>query len=147
MTGSQKAIKVLSIIVVIVGVLAIALGLVSCLGGVAGVAGGGDATASEQEALALGAGMLFFLGGAAVVSGVIDLIVGLLGLRGAKNPEKIMPFFVIAIIGAVFAVVNLIGCFTSGQLDSSNIASAVVQLVLMVVCVVLANNVRKLRAR
>ena len=145
MTGSQKAIKVLSIIVIVVAILSIVAGLVTCAGGAAGVMAGADASAVEQEQLALGAGVLFVLAGGALVSGIIDLIVGLLGLRGAKDPNKIMPFFVIAIIGAVFAVLNLIGCFTSGQLDGTSIASAVVQLALMVVCVILANNVRKLR--
>lgn len=144
MTGSQKAIKVLSIIVIVVAILSIVAGLVTCAGGAAGVMAGADASAAEQQ-LALGTGVLFVLAGGALVSGIIDLIVGLLGLRGAKDPNKIMPFFVIAIIGAVFAALNLIGCFTSGQLDGTSIASAVVQLALMVVCVILANNVRKLR--
>lgn len=146
MTGSQKAIKVVSIIVIIVSILSILAGLASCVGGFAGVAASEGASQSDQEMLALGAGLLFVLGGTAIVSGVIDLIVGLLGLRGAKNPDKIMPFFVIAIIGVVFAVLNLAGCFTSGQLDGTSIVSAIVQLALMALCVYLANNVRKLRA-
>ncbi len=146
MTGSQKAIKVISIIVIVVAVLSIVAGLVTCAGGAAGVMAGADAPADEQEQLALGAGLLFVLAGGALIGGVIDLVVGLLGLRGAKDPGKIMPFFVIAVIGAVFAVLNLAGCFTSGQIDGASIASAAVQLVLMVVCVVLANNVRKLRS-
>lgn len=145
MTGSQKAIKVISIIVIVVAIISILAGLVTCAGGAAGVMAGADASAAEQEQLALGAGMLFVLAGSALIGGIIDLVVGLLGLRGAKDPNKIMPFFVIAIIGAVFAVLNLIGCFTAGQLDGTSIASAVVQLALMVGCVILANNVRKLR--
>ena len=147
MTGSQKVIKVVSILVIIVAILSILLGLASCVGGFAGVAASSGVSESEQETLALGAGLLFFLGGGAIISGVIDLIVGMLGVRGANNPEKIMPFFVISIIAVVFAVFNLIGCFTTGQMDATTIASAVVQLVLMVVCVVLANNVRNLRNR
>ena len=146
MTGSQKVIKVVSILVIIVAILSILLGLASCVGGFAGVAASSGVSESEQETLALGAGVLFFLGGGAIISGVIDLIVGLLGLRGAKNPDKIMPFFVIAIIGVVFAVLNLAGSFTSGQLDGTSIVSAIVQLALMALCVYLANNVRKLRA-
>ena len=142
MTGSQKVIKVVSILVIIVAILSILLGLASCVGGFAGVAASSGVSESEQETLAL-----VFLGGGAIISGVIDLIVGMLGVRGANNPEKIMPFFVISIIAVVFAVFNLIGCFTTGQMDATTIASAVVQLVLMVVCVVLANNVRNLRSR
>ena len=71
---------------------------------------------------------------------------GILGLRGAKNPDKIMPFFVIAIIGAVFAVINVISTLMSGQIDGTTLVSNIVQVALMVACVVLANNVRKLRA-
>ena len=146
MTGSQKAIKVLSIIVIVVAILSILAGIITFTGGMANVMAGADASTAEQQQLALGAGLLFVLAGGAIVSGVIDLVVGLLGLRGAKDPNKIMPFFVIAIIGAVFAVLNLVGCLASGQAGGTDIASAVVQLVLMVVCVVLANNVRKLRS-
>ena len=146
MTGSQKAIKIVSIIVIVISILSILAGLASCVGGFAGVAASEGASQSDQEMLALGAGLLFVLGGTAIIGGLVDLVVGLLGLRGAKNPDKIMPFFVIAIIGLVFAILNLIGCFTSGQLDVSTIVSTVVQLVLMALCVYLANNVRKLRA-
>ena len=145
MTGSQKAIKVISIIVIVVAVISILIGLVTCAGGAAVIGAGSQASAADQETYALGAGLLLVISGTAVIGGIIDLVVGLLGLRGAKNPDKIMPFFVIAIIGAVFAVLNLIGCFTAGQLDGTSIASAVVQLALMVGCVILANNVRKLR--
>lgn len=146
MTGSQKAIKIVSVIVIVISILSILAGLASCVGGFAGVAASEGASQSDQEMLALGAGLLFVLGGTAIIGGLVDLVVGLLGLRGAKNPDKIMPFFVIAIIGLVFAILNLIGCFTYGQLDVSTIVSTVVQLVLMALCVYLANNVRKLRA-
>lgn len=92
MTGSQKVIKVVSILVIIVAILSILLGLASCVGGFAGVAASSGVSESEQETLALGAGVLFFLGGGAIISGVIDLIVGILGLRGAKDPKRIGGF-------------------------------------------------------
>lgn len=145
MTGSQKAIKVISIIVIIISILSIVAGGVSCAGGMAGVAASNGAPAGQQKLYALGAGALLVLGAGAVIGGAIDLIVGILGLRGAKNPDKIMSFFVISIIGVIFAALNLIGCFTSGQIDGTSVASAIVQLILMVICVVLANNVRKMR--
>ncbi len=146
MTGSQKAIKIISIIVIVVAVISIVIGLVTCVGSAAVIGAGSQASTADQETYALGAGLLLALAGGAVISGIIDLIVGILGLRGAKNPDKIMPFFVIAIIGAVFAVINVIGTLMSGQIDGTTLVSNIVQVALMVACVVLANNVRKLRA-
>lgn len=145
MSGSQKAIKVISIITIVMAVICFLVGLTTCVGAGALIGAGADATADAQSVYTTGAGLFLVLAGGAIFSGIIDLVVGILGLRGAKNPAKIMPFFVIAIIGAVFAVINLAGEIMGLGSDSSSIASAVVQLVLMVVCVVLANNVRKQR--
>lgn len=148
MTGSQKVIKVVSILVIIVAILSILLGLASCVGGFAGVAASSGVSESEQETLALGAGVLFFLGGGAIISGVIDLIVGILGLRGAKDPKRIGGFFAIAVIGFIIAAINLaITLFSAQQLDFATLLAPIAQLVVMLVCVILANNVRNLRNR
>lgn len=148
MTGSQKVIKVVSILVIIVAILSILLGLASCVGGFAGVAASSGVSESEQETLALGAGLLFFLGGGAIISGVIDLIVGILGLRGAKDPKRIGGFFAIAVIGLIIAAINLaITLFSAQQLDFATLSAPIAQLVVMLICVILANNVRNLRNR
>lgn len=96
--------------------MAILAGFVVFAGGMA-IAGAGYAgTAGDQEYYALGAGLLFILAVISIISGVIDLIIGILGVRGANNPDKIGPFVVFAFCSSF-----------------------------QICCVVLANNIRKLR--
>ena len=82
-----------------------------------------------------------------ILSGVIDLIVGILGLRGAKDPKRIGTFFVIAVIGLILAVVNLTITVATGQTDPGSLSAPIAQIVVMLVCVILANNIRNLRNR
>ena len=44
------------------------------------------------------------LGVVLVGSGVVDLVVGALGLRGARDPRKVKPFFVLCVIGLAIEV-------------------------------------------
>ncbi len=110
------------------------------------IAGAGYAgAAADQETYALGAGLMFVLAVISIISGVVDLIIGILGVRGANNPDKIGPFFVIAIIGLVLAAIGVVFPLLTGSADFSSMPSTLVQLVILIVCVVLANNIRKLR--
>lgn len=146
MTGPQKAIKVLSIIIVIVGILALIAGLTTCAGSAALVGAGAEASAADQDMYALGAGMFMVLAAGAIITGILNLIIGICGIRGAKDPNKIMPFFVFTIIGLVIAAVGLISYLASGVNDPTTLVSNVVEVVLMAVCVYLANEVKKLRS-
>ena len=87
---------------------------------------------------------LFVLGAGALISGVIDLLIGIFGLRGAKDPRKIGPFFVFSIIGLVLSILNLIISLTSGVSDLTTIGSNIVSVALLIGCVVLANKVRQI---
>lgn len=86
----------------------------------------------------------FVLGAGALISGVIDLLIGIFGLRGAKDPRKIGPFFVFSIIGLVLSILNLIISLTSGVIDLTTIGSNIVSVALLIGCVVLANKVRQI---
>ena len=142
-SGSQKALKVLSIIMIVLSIL----GVLMSLGVIAGGALFGaastmsDATADESAMMVTG-GLL--LGGAGIVllvSYVIDLIIGILGLRGANNPAKIGAFYVLTIIGIV---VNAIICVLAiaGGTDASSILGNIVSLVIVIVLFVLARNIK-----
>lgn len=143
MTGSQKAIKVISIILIIVSVIAILVGLITMMGGMAVIGAGSQVTEADQEFYATGAGLLLFLGLGSLISGIIDLIIGIFGLRGAKDPSKIKPFFVISIIGLILAVLNLLGAITSGA-DITSVSSNIISVILLALCVYFSNNIRKL---
>ncbi|MFQ8869274.1 MAG: hypothetical protein ACLR67_13380, partial [Eggerthella lenta] len=106
-TTSQKALKVISIIMIVFAALTLLLGIGGIVtGGALGIlgAGSGDAgSAALVGGVAAVAGFVILLGGA------INLAIGIFGLRGANDPRKIGAFYVLAIIGLAFAVLSALG--------------------------------------
>ncbi|WP_139653701.1 hypothetical protein [Raoultibacter phocaeensis] len=64
-----------------------------------------------------------FLGVSAMVGAAINVVVALLGIRGAKNPQKIALFFWIALIDAVVTAWALASSISQGALDPSSLIS------------------------
>lgn len=144
MSGSQKALKIISILVIVFAVLAILLGAVFFA---AMTDPSFTSTTTDIEGtMWTGGEMAAVVGGFLVIAGVVDLIVGILGLRGAKNPAKIGAFYVIAWIGLVINAIELILTFVSmaqGTADASTLTSSFINLAFMVVCVWLARNIKQ----
>ena len=134
-TTSQKALKVISIIMIVFAALTLLLGIGGIVtGGALGILGAGSGDAGSA---ALVGGFVILLGGA------INLAIGIFGLRGANDPRKIGAFYVLAIIGLAFAVLSALGTFFGGSADGGDIASALFGLVLPLACVLLAYNIKK----
>ena len=93
-TTSQKALKVISIIMIVFAALTLLLGIGGIVtGGALGIlgAGIGDAgSAALVGGVAAVAGFVILLGGA------INLAIGIFGLRGANDPRKIGAFYAAA---------------------------------------------------
>lgn len=137
MSGSQKALKIISIILIVWAILTIAGGAFFCVGGA--LPGASDQTVSvEGQSLNL-ATTAMVMGIAMAIGGVIDLIIGILGMRGAKNPAKIGVFFVLCIIGAVLSLIGLGMTIAQGTFNWSSLIS----LVVIIVCLVLSYNIKK----
>ena len=133
-TTSQKALKVISIIMIVFAALTLLLGIGGIVtGGALGILGAGIGDAGSAAV----AGFVILLGGA------INLAIGIFGLRGANDPRKIGAFYALAIIGLAFAVLSALGTFFGGSADGGDIASALFGLVLPLVCVLLAYNIKK----
>lgn len=149
MTGSQKALKVISVIVIILAVLCVLAGVALLIPNIAYVeADFPNVEGADRATVAAGAALMLVISAVLIVSGVIDLIVGILGLRGAKDPKRICGFFALAVIGLIIAAINLaFTVFASEQLDFATLSAPIAQLVVMLICVILANNVRNLRNR
>ena len=77
--------------------------------------------------------------GGTIVGGIVDLVIGLLGLRGAKNPRKVGPFFVLCIIGLVLGLVGLGMSLAQGTFDLWSLVSVVI----VAVCLYLSAQVKK----
>lgn len=133
MSGSRKALKVISIIMIVFAALTMALGLLMSLG--LGLVAIPDASTASAGAL------VGLVGIGIIIGGAINLLIGILGVRGANNPAKIMPFFVLAIIGLVFGALGLIMNISQGTFEPSSLVS----IALEIACVVLAFNVKKER--
>lgn len=137
MSGSQKALKIISIILVIWSIIVILLGGFLAAGSaVPGMSAesidmGGSTMDMASAALGFGIGIL--------IGGVINLIIGLLGLRGAKNPHKIGLFFVLCIIGLVLGVVGIVMNVMQGAFQWTSLVS----LVIVAVCTYLAHAIKK----
>ena len=148
MSGTQKALKVISIIVIVLSAITIALGILLFATGVSWR----SSVSNPYDAVG-GWGMIF--GGLAIVfgaflliGGIFYLLFGILGLRGANNPSKIGPFFVISIIGLILAIIGVlgsVGLLFASSLGASSIVPYGFPLVFMIVCVYLANDIRKIR--
>ena len=133
MSASRKVLKVIGILTIFAAVLQLIAGIVIIAG--AGLMEGQTIEANGQ--IYDSAASVTIIGGFAVVLAVIDLIVGLLALRGAKDPAKVGPFKVIAIIGLVLCIAQMLMFALSGQIASFGIGGWV-QLVVLILCVVLA---------
>ncbi|MEF2655559.1 MAG: hypothetical protein U0M72_03875 [Eggerthellaceae bacterium] len=146
-SGSQKALKVLSIILIVLSVISI-VGMLFVLAGggllfTAITDGTADVPASDLNTLATATTFIVALSVVALLSAIFDLIVGILGVRGANNPQKIRPFIVMCIICIVLDVISLAFSFAAEPMDPSAIAGGVLGLAIPIICLVLANNIKK----
>lgn len=137
MSGSQKALKVISIVLIIWAVITILIGAFLAAGSAMpgmsdqSIDVSGTALNASSAALALGVGT--------VVGGVINLIIGFLGLRGAKNPKKIGAFLVLCIIGLILGIAGIVLNVMNGAFQWTDLVSVVI----VIVCTILAFSVRK----
>ncbi|MEA5020407.1 MAG: hypothetical protein VB027_08555 [Gordonibacter sp.] len=138
-SGSRKALKVISIIMIVFSVLGVISSLFLLIGGGSLGIAGADAA---DDAVAVAGGLAMILGFGILLSALFNLLIGIFGVRGANNPNKIGVFFVLAIVGVIFALINAISMFLIGDMEVSSVLSTLFSFVLPVVCVVLANNIR-----
>ena len=142
----QRMLKVLSILTIAGGVLSILGALVLAAGGAAIVNGAANAELAELTA-ETGVDQLTITGIAVVTSviaaiaGAVDLVCGILGLRAAKDPSKIKPVWVLAIISLAFGVINAIGTLGTG-ISASNIGAAIGSVVFAGLLFWVANSIK-----
>lgn len=139
-SSSQKALKVISIIMIVFASFGVLGGLFAIVGGsFLGAAGAGYSSAAAL----IGGGVIAVVGVVLVLSSGFSLITAIFGLRGANDPRKIGVFFVLAIISVVLSAVSALYSIANDGGGVANILSALVGLALPVACVVLANNIKK----
>ena len=91
-------------------------------------------TAGNLASLALGFGL---------ASAGVNLLVGLLGLRGSNQPEKVRPFLWVSAISFAYALVQLVvGIVTSGGMGSVQ-TSSITDALLYGACTYLSLKIRR----
>ena len=126
---SKTILKIFGIFDIICGIILLALAAVT-FAGVSQTGAEELASDSELSEALLGMGVL-------AVLGLIALLEGIFSIRGAKDPAKIMPAWIFALIGAITAV----GGFFAGGSSGGSVGTLIINIVIFVA----ANNIRKSR--
>lgn len=132
-TSSQTALKVLSIIGIVVGAIIAVSGIVLTVGA-------NGFAMSQASSSGAGIAVLGTIGGVVlIVAGVFNVVVGVFGVRGANDPSKIGVFWVLCIIGIVLNALGLIMEATGSGIS----ASSLIGTLFVVALFILANNIKK----
>ena len=159
MKQGSTLLKVISIIMIIFAILAMIGGVLFLVGGgmIAGsgaiegatgntlsISNTGEVSGSDADMAVLGMSGAFVVGIAFIIAGIIDLIIGIVGVKASKTNGKHTGAFLLGIIGVVFAGLTLIGTLASSSGDiGSSLAGGVVGLVLPVLYLVGVIQTRK----
>ncbi|HUM82295.1 MAG TPA: hypothetical protein PLN48_00760 [Lachnospiraceae bacterium] len=137
MKKGSKGVKIMSILFIIfsiIGVITIGVEIA----GLGALAVSGGATTGEVAAFS---GFVF---GLAIVSAILELIAGIIGVKNYTNPAKMKPVIVCTVI---FMVIDLIYVFaqSSGTQGSMGIyvASAILSVILPVLMLIFAFQLKK----
>ena len=119
-SGSQKVLLVLSILNIVVAVL----GLVAAIMAIAGGALFGAVDSSEAASALQGTGAtqgqvaagVSLAGLCLLLACVVELIEGILGVRAANDNQKIMPVWILALIGIIVSFIGAMNLAIQGRL-------------------------------
>ena len=145
-SGSQKFLLVISIINIVFAVLGIIAGILGVMGGavfgaadpqeVSSALSGTGVTQGEASGIMIIAFLFIFL------ASIVELIVGILGVRAANDNQKIMPVWVLAIIQVALYVIAIIVAIIDGSFGASAF-SYILSLVFGILLFWVANNIKK----
>ena len=139
---SQKILKVISIISVVGAIIAIIGAVLMLAGGILFAQSGAEGVVEGMTAAEAGASVAF-AGFFTLVEGLICLLEGVLGLRAAKDSRKIMPVWIIAVIGLAAGIISLVMTVFRGGVDASQYGSLIGSVASSALMFWLANNIRK----
>lgn len=138
--ASQMFLRVISIFDIALGILSVVAGVVALSGGTfLGTGSGRVATeaAAAMDVTIVG-GTYSLLGVFALLAGPLAITEGVLGRRAARDASRIMPVWVISLVGLVFGIVNL-AIVVSRQADMT---AAVIDLMAAALLFWVVNDIR-----
>ena len=94
---------------------------------------------AAEELLGVG----FILGVALVFGGIIDIVLGILGIRTANDNQKIMPVWWLSLIALILGVIGCIMGVAQGTITGNQIASTVWSIAISLFMFWIANNIKR----
>lgn len=117
MSSNRKFLYLMGIITIVVGAAYVLLGLYVLLTGAVD-----DDILAAYTAAGMDTAIAATLsGGFLIVAGLIQALVGFLGVRGAKQPRKVLPYLVLVIIDMIFCLISFIQVCLNGSMQASDI--------------------------
>ena len=141
-SGSQKALRVISIIQIIFSIIILIVGAMGFIA--AGEVGSIQTGDVELNSVAQGAAgtIAVAFGVVVVIIGLWNLLCGVFGLRAANDNQKIMIVWVFLLIGMIIELVAATMAILNGFMDTTFISVAVA-LAWSVFMFWIANNIKK----
>lgn len=139
---SRKILNVFGILNIVFGIIGFIIGIMALAGG--SLAGVGLATGEVQtsQELQQGLGLTLVIGIVLVIAGILNFIEGILDRNAAKDISKIMPAWVISIIGLFDAAFSIFSLFTGRNYTPSNILGVAISVVLSIITFMAANSIK-----
>lgn len=117
-TGSS-VLRVASIIMVVFAVINLVVGLLMMMG---------VFFASADEELGIAAGVAAVIGVVAFIGGLLNLFVGVVGLKASSRNDKNTLAFILGVISVIYGIYAIVSAISTG--DGSSIANAFVGIIL-----------------
>ena len=127
----RMMLKVVGILYIVLAAISILIGLVVIAGGLVAIVGGATLGIAGGEGIIFSLGVAFgVLGLIAIFSNVFSLVLGILGVVWCARPDRATALFVLGVIFALLAALNLLASFGDGNISAT--AGAAVRLALSV---------------
>ena len=144
-TGSQKVLRVISIVQIIEAVLLVVFALMGVMSGAAIGAADPSSVAelTAETGMSQGAlgGLVAGTSLTVIIAAAISILIAVFGLRASNDVNKIMPAWIFSIIGLVGSCLSIVMKAVNGTL-SGNLLSSLLTLAVAVLTFWVCNNIK-----
>ena len=144
-TGSQKVLRVISIVQIIEAVLLVVFALMGVMSGAAIGAADPSSVAelTAETGMSQGAlgGLVAGTSLTVIIAAAISILIAVFGLRASNDVNKIMPAWIFSIIGLAGSCLSIVMKAVNGTL-SGNLLSSLLTLAVAVLTFWVCNNIK-----
>ena len=139
MSGSQKALKVLSIIGIIISIIGIVISAILVV-----LAAIGISSIASYLDMSNSGGVVYVVATLvlALVGCIISLIAYIYGVKLSKDSSKFKPFLIFIVLSLILSIISFILGAVQTAITTSTIISLVFSIVWDVVVLILGNNIK-----